>query len=503
METVGIYLKKERESKNISLSEVSRLTKISEFYLDFIEKDAYEKLPQGPYIKGYISSYSRMIGGDVDEALKLYDSLHRKKNQTETVQPENGGDKGRKSSLGERFNAIISSSGDDGQPDDRHNPSDPTGDQRRKTFRPRLSKRLVTPLQAITTPLKDLKGTPENVRRRLMSWGKAIKALSSPILAVRFKREWAVSPYRSTAAWLNTAGSAIKNAGRSIKHKSGFLTGTLSIWRNAASALVANHRSDGRRVGLVVGMALLVSLVLILAGFGFYHLFIYDDRPTLVSEANMSAPEKSEAPIAENTGAGDGPALSSPPDRQTQPSPRPLAKAKASGTAPHTRAAAPLSQPVGKTETTAPTPALATARGSTDQASAGQKESPSPAATTGSDSRSPGAARADANLNVLKASVCSNVKNRMPTGVDTIFPSSVGRIYVWNQIEAKRFPSKIRHVYYFNDNRIDSITLDVRSHNWRTWSAKSIPSHRSQGQWRVDITSAEGEVLQRLYFEIK
>ena len=55
MESVGGYLKKKREAKAISLSEVARLTKISKFYLDYIEKDEFEKLPQGPYIKGYIS----------------------------------------------------------------------------------------------------------------------------------------------------------------------------------------------------------------------------------------------------------------------------------------------------------------------------------------------------------------------------------------------------------------------------------------------------------------
>jgi cytoskeleton protein RodZ len=75
METVGVYLKRERESKNLSLGEVSRLTKISELYLDYIEKDEFEKLPQGPYAKGYIASYSRLIGGNVDEAISLYEAL--------------------------------------------------------------------------------------------------------------------------------------------------------------------------------------------------------------------------------------------------------------------------------------------------------------------------------------------------------------------------------------------------------------------------------------------
>ncbi len=74
METVGAYLKKEREAKNISLQEVSRLTKISEIYLDCLEKDEYEKLPKGPFVKGYISSYSKSIGCKVYEAIILYNA---------------------------------------------------------------------------------------------------------------------------------------------------------------------------------------------------------------------------------------------------------------------------------------------------------------------------------------------------------------------------------------------------------------------------------------------
>ena len=56
MQTFGDYLKKQREDRKVSLREVARLTNITERYLDFIEKDDYAKIPEGPYIRGYISS---------------------------------------------------------------------------------------------------------------------------------------------------------------------------------------------------------------------------------------------------------------------------------------------------------------------------------------------------------------------------------------------------------------------------------------------------------------
>ena len=109
MQTVGDYLKEERVAKNISLREVARLTMISVYYLDYLERNDYEKLPQGPYIKGYISSYARLIGCNPDEALRLYDSLREQRNQTEAMQPEASKDKGWLVSIASSLQSIVSS----------------------------------------------------------------------------------------------------------------------------------------------------------------------------------------------------------------------------------------------------------------------------------------------------------------------------------------------------------------------------------------------------------
>ena len=75
MQTIGNCLKSGREARNIRLSEVARSTKISKWYLDCLEKDEFDKIPGGPYIKGYIASYASFIGIEEDEILKQYDSL--------------------------------------------------------------------------------------------------------------------------------------------------------------------------------------------------------------------------------------------------------------------------------------------------------------------------------------------------------------------------------------------------------------------------------------------
>ena len=90
MQTVGTYLKSNRESKNISLSEIAHHTKISKLYLDCLEKDDFRNIPGGPYIKGYISSYAEFIGIDENEAIKKYDSSNQESKITKQADTDIG-----------------------------------------------------------------------------------------------------------------------------------------------------------------------------------------------------------------------------------------------------------------------------------------------------------------------------------------------------------------------------------------------------------------------------
>jgi len=61
MESLGKFLRKERERQNISLEEVSKVTKIWEHHLKAIEEDRYEVLPPAPYVKGYLNVYAKYL----------------------------------------------------------------------------------------------------------------------------------------------------------------------------------------------------------------------------------------------------------------------------------------------------------------------------------------------------------------------------------------------------------------------------------------------------------
>jgi len=72
-ETLGEFLKRERELKKISLRELSKNTRVKEHFLKAIEEDRYELLPSPVYIKGFISAYARSIGFDPHEILLRYE----------------------------------------------------------------------------------------------------------------------------------------------------------------------------------------------------------------------------------------------------------------------------------------------------------------------------------------------------------------------------------------------------------------------------------------------
>lgn len=451
METVGVYLKKERESKNISLRELSRLSKISPLYLNFIEKDEFDKLPQGPYVKGYIASYSRLIGGNVDEAITLYEALNKKRIQTVEIRPD-----------------IPSHHGSNGLHEK----------PKRKAWKKPNGSRFSEAKTLFNTVVS-----------------------SVPINRFSF----------------NAAGTSIKNIGSAVRINRNWFDIVISFFNKIALSWSWRYAF----------MALLGSGFLALAGFGFYHLFIYDPNPLSLSQLQR-VQDKDARPLPA-IGSEKSVLPSEPPEasptadqldkdadnkRHADPANPPEAKKLATTSFTHPDAAMPgtklepentsgtsntmaqTNTPLsGSSSTTEKPDSIRTTPGTENQLRSGQSE-----LTTGPSSES---TTVEARLKVLQATVCAEIKNRMPAGVDTSFPTSAQRVFVWSKIHAQQIPSTIRHRYYFDGQKISEVTLNVRSTYWRTWSSKNISNKRFQGEWRVDITSADGKVLRRLYFEVK
>lgn len=73
--SLGEKLRRAREERGISISEVAEQTRISPLYLEAIDQDNYKSLPGGIFNKGFVRSYAKYVGIDEQEALQDYSRL--------------------------------------------------------------------------------------------------------------------------------------------------------------------------------------------------------------------------------------------------------------------------------------------------------------------------------------------------------------------------------------------------------------------------------------------
>jgi len=72
LETIGQYLKREREARHVSLEELSRGTRINKAFLEAIERDDFNFFPQPNFIIGFLKGYTRYLGLPPEEVIKRY-----------------------------------------------------------------------------------------------------------------------------------------------------------------------------------------------------------------------------------------------------------------------------------------------------------------------------------------------------------------------------------------------------------------------------------------------
>ena len=412
MQTIGNYLKSGREARNIRLSEVARSTKISKWYLDCLEKDEFDKIPGGPYIKGYITSYASYIGIEEDEILKRYDSLQINSDDENETQDHLPQDKKRQKSIGFSFG---------------------------KKYLLFLSMAVLILLTFgfiyylfqnkthIVAQLQDTQG---------------LKSQSSPSSKVKPGEFGRVSNDSSAPSDKSENFQTVKDKKSPQKQEvaNGSRLTDLSK-SNHLKPIEAKNNSDQN----------------------------YQDATGKGSLAILSAEED----------------VAFPPKTVKEESAIP-------GTSPFPEAGNTQSAPQNAPMIESKTPALQGAPQPFDGYSGSAQ---------GTGSQEAKLLVAD-NMRVVRAVATSEIKNKNPLDLGNSFPWTTEKVYIWSMIECKQPPSSVRHTYYFEGQKVNDIELKIKSPQWRTWSYKTLLEKRWIGQWKVEITSAEGELLQSIFFEV-
>lgn len=81
MSEFGQDLKKERESRKITLASIAETTKISSRHLTALEQSRFDDLPGGVFNKGIVRSYAQVVGLSPDKWVMRYMAAYQSSGQ--------------------------------------------------------------------------------------------------------------------------------------------------------------------------------------------------------------------------------------------------------------------------------------------------------------------------------------------------------------------------------------------------------------------------------------
>jgi len=105
MDSIGRYLKRTRETRAMSVEEVSRATRIPVASIDKIEADHFDDLPGEVFVRGFLKAYARVVSLSVDEVLARYTASRRVAWMTPL--PISAPTQGSRGSTSRRFGVAI------------------------------------------------------------------------------------------------------------------------------------------------------------------------------------------------------------------------------------------------------------------------------------------------------------------------------------------------------------------------------------------------------------
>lgn len=105
-------------------------------------------------------------------------------------------------------------------------------------------------------------------------------------------------------------------------------------------------------------------------------------------------------------------------------------------------------------------------------------------------------------MTVSRMVICEGIEDREPVGAATEFPSDVGALYCFSEINRADPPVEIFHRWYIGDRLVNEMLINVRASHWRCWSRKTILP-RWKGECRAEVVTDEGDILQVAAFTLE
>lgn len=71
--SIGKTLKDLREERNLTVTEIAGSLHLDPRIIELLERDAFEELPAGIFVRGYIRNYAKQLGVDPERLIGIYD----------------------------------------------------------------------------------------------------------------------------------------------------------------------------------------------------------------------------------------------------------------------------------------------------------------------------------------------------------------------------------------------------------------------------------------------
>ncbi len=84
-DSLGVWLRRSRETRQLDLDDAARTLRIRRRYLQALEMGDYEALPGPIQARGFLRNYVRFLGLPVEDALARYDAETGKPRRLSTL----------------------------------------------------------------------------------------------------------------------------------------------------------------------------------------------------------------------------------------------------------------------------------------------------------------------------------------------------------------------------------------------------------------------------------
>ena len=110
---------------------------------------------------------------------------------------------------------------------------------------------------------------------------------------------------------------------------------------------------------------------------------------------------------------------------------------------------------------------------------------------------------AESELRITEMAVTTKIVRGNPIdSVRRISSASVSALYCFTRFTAPEdTDTRIKHVWYRNEEKVGEYELPVKGARWRTYSKKSV-DREAAGEWRVEALDSGGKLLKVVKFKM-